>query len=170
MSDTQLSPSEPSTSKPESICMTFTPISFLQPDPFAAAKASPPFQVPELPTTFSCAEGTGVLSASPARKVALRCYKPFPSLLPRALFYSAKGHRFASTGVTSKCNSPAPWALLAQWQQQRLYSLNACPMLVLIPSLTSQSHGQSTSVMARRRVYHMCCAHHQGGALGTVLL
>lgn len=98
MRDTQLSPSEPSISKPESICVTFTPISFLQADAQAAAKANPSDGLSKsqcCPPPSALQRGQDSVSltttASLARKVPLRCYNSFTPLLPRALSYSCKG-------------------------------------------------------------------------------
>lgn len=40
-----------------------------------------------------------------ARKMALRCYKPFPFLLPRAMLHPRKGPQIYIDGVMSKRNS-----------------------------------------------------------------
>lgn len=44
-------------------------------------------------------------AASLARNMTLRCYKPFPFLLPRAIFHPSKGPQIYTDGVMSKCNS-----------------------------------------------------------------
>lgn len=78
--------------------MTFTPISFLLPDPCEAADA--------LPTTSSCRGGERT-PGSPvtAALLALRCYKSFPFLLPRAIFHPCKRPQIYIDGVMSKHNS-----------------------------------------------------------------
>lgn len=85
--------------------------------------------------------------------------------IPRVLFYSCKGPQVCINWSHGKVQSSRSMSSVSTVTTVQV--VNVHPMLVLLPSLTSQSHGQSTTIMASRTLSHGL---HQGGALGTELL